>query len=44
MNTKKKDEKTIDWEDVLAFLIAKRNHMEKLEKGCSQRRKDLEVS
>lgn len=44
MDTEKKGEKSIDWEDVLAFLYAKRDHMEKLEKGCSQRRKDLEVN
>lgn len=43
MNAKKKNEKPIDWEDVLAFLYAKRNHMEKLERGCSARRKEFEV-
>lgn len=43
MDTKKRGDKPIDWEDVLAFLYSKRNYMEKLEKGCSQRRKDLEV-
>ena len=44
MDPKKKTEKTIDWEDVLEFLYEKRNYMRKLEKGCSQRRKDLEVN
>ena len=43
MQGKDKDEKAIDWEDVLAFLYQKRNHMEKLEKGCLQRKKELEV-
>ena len=43
MHAKKKNEKSVDWEDVLAFLYAKRNHMEKLERGCSVRRKEFEV-
>lgn len=43
MNLKKKNQKSIDWEDVLAFLYAKRSHMEKLEIGCSARRKEFEV-
>jgi len=44
MEEKKEPDKMIGWEDVLRFLQLKRNHMEKLEKGCLQRRKDLEVS
>ena len=44
MDAQKRSEKPIDWEDVLAFLYAKRNHMEKLEVGCSKRRQEFEVS
>lgn len=44
MQGKKKSEKAIDWEDVLAFLYEKKNHIEKLENGYSQRKKELEVN
>ena len=43
MQAKKKSEKPTTWEDVLTFLHAKRNNMEKLERGYSQRRSELEV-
>lgn len=44
MQVRDEGEKAIDWEDVLAFLYQKRNLMEKFEKNCTQRKKELEVS
>jgi len=43
MLRRQSSEKTIEWEDVIGFLSAKKNYIEKLERGYSQRRKNLEV-
>lgn len=43
MQDKRGKEDIVEWDDVLEFLRAKRNHIEKLERGCSQRKKEFEV-
>lgn len=44
MNGRKKDDKPITWEDVLAFLYAKRENMDRMSRGWSLRGKEFEVS
>ena len=44
MQGRSRGETPTTWEDVLTFLHAKRSNMEKLERGYSQRRTELEVN
>lgn len=43
MQRKKKEQKEVGWEEVLAFLLDKKLKMEKMERRCTDRRKELQV-